>query len=222
MGGKLIVLEGTDGSGKATQAKLLKEALEKKGFSVEMADFPQYGNYSARFVEKYLNGDYGSAEQVGPYKASMFYTIDRYDASFKIKKWLEQGKIVISNRYTSASKGHQAGKLSKEEREKFFEWLDNLEYGIFQIPIPNLVIFLHMPPEIGQKLVGKKEKRSYTEKTHDLHEADLEHLKKSEEAFLQAADKHDNWTKIDCFKGNEPLPIKEIHEMILKEIEKII
>ena len=133
--GKFIVIDGTDGSGKGTQTKILVKRLENLGYDVAMADFPQYGQASAGLVEQYLNGNYGTAEEVGPYKASIFYACDRYDASFKIRKWLEEGKIVISNRYVTANMGHQGGKISnRKKRKKYFDWLYELEYKIFNIP----------------------------------------------------------------------------------------
>ncbi len=104
--GKLIVIDGTDGSGKATQTNLLVEKLKQKNYDVEIADFPQYGLRSSALVEDYLNGKFGTAKEVGPYRASIFYACDRYAASFKIKKWLEQRRIVICNRYVSANQGH--------------------------------------------------------------------------------------------------------------------
>ncbi|MBU4493296.1 MAG: thymidylate kinase, partial [Nanoarchaeota archaeon] len=107
MKGKFIVIAGTDGSGKATQIKILVKRLKDKGYEVEIADFPQYGKKSAALVEEYLNGKFGLAEEVGPYRASIFYACDRYAASFKIKEWLDEGKIVVSNRYVSANVGHQ-------------------------------------------------------------------------------------------------------------------
>ena len=107
MKGKLIVLCGTDGSGKATQAELLAERLKKEGHDVEVVDFPNYGEKSAALVEMYLNGDFGTAEEVGPYRASVFYAVDRYASSKKMKKWLDEGKIIVSNRYVSANIGHQ-------------------------------------------------------------------------------------------------------------------
>src|SRR5947209_1104297 len=105
--GKFIVIEGTDGSGKTTQLNLLVERLRKEKKKIETADFPQYDNFSGAFVAKYLRGEYGTADEVGPYRGSIFYAVDRYDKSFEIRKWLEAGKIVLSNRYVSANMGHQ-------------------------------------------------------------------------------------------------------------------
>jgi len=136
--GKFIVLDGTDGCGKATQTKLLVDRLRKEGNSVFMLDFPQYGERSAALVEDYLNGKFGSAEEVGPYRASIFYACDRFAASREARSKIENGEICISNRYVSANMGHQSGKIANlEERDKFLAWLENLEYRIFGIPRPD-------------------------------------------------------------------------------------
>ena len=160
MKGKLIVICGTDGSGKGTQVELLYERLKKEGYPVKITDFPQYGNKSAGMVEEYLNGKFGSAEEVGPYRGSIFYACDRYAASFDMKKWLDKGGIIISNRYVSANKGHQMSKIKDvKERIKYLDWLDNLEYEIFGIPKEDMNFLLYVPPEVGQMLVDKKGKR---------------------------------------------------------------
>jgi len=223
MKGIFIVIDGTDGSGKATQTNLLVEKLKKEGYEVETADFPQYGQKSAALVEEYLNGKFGTAEEVGPYRASIFYAADRYEASFKIRKWLKEGKIVVSNRYVSANMGHQAGKIKDlKERDKFLEWLDNLEYTIFGIPRPNKNILLYMPPEIGQELVDKKGERKYIEgKKKDIHEADLNHLKDAAEAYKYVAEKY-SWIVIDCAPDNKLKSIEDIHEIVYREVKKLV
>jgi len=122
-----------------------------------MADFPRHGQRSATLVDDYLTGMFGTAEEVGAYRASVFYACDRYAASMEMKQWLEEGKIVVSNRYVSANMGHQAGKIKDlAEVDKFLLWLENLEYEIFQIPKPDATILLYMPVDIGQQLVDKK------------------------------------------------------------------
>ena len=160
--GKFIVIDGTDGSGKATQAGLLAEKIKKENFSVELADFPQYGQKSAGLIEEYLNGKYGTAADVGPYRGSIFYACDRYDASFKIKKWLNEDKIVVSNRYVTANMAHQGGKIKNaEDRKKYFNWLNDLEYEIFNIPKPDINIILHVDAAIAQKLVDKLKRAGF-------------------------------------------------------------
>ncbi len=221
--GKFIVIDGTDGSGKATQTKLLVEKLTKVGQPVKMIDFPRYGEKSAGLVEEYLNGKYGSANEVGPYRGSIFYACDRYAASFEIKKWLAEGNIVISNRYVSSNMGHQAGKIKNlAARDEFLDWLDNLEYNIFQIPRPDLTILLFMPPEIGQQLVDKKGHRDYVGgKKRDIHEADLQHLIDAASAYKYVADKY-GWITISCAPNNNLAKIEDINEQLWQEVKKII
>lgn len=219
MKGKFIVIEGTDGSGKGTQVHLLVKRLKEEGKEVEMVDFPQYDSPSSYFVAKYLRGEYGTAEEVGPYRGSLLYALDRYDKSFDIKKWLQEGKYVIANRYVSANMGHQAGKIDNlQERDTYLEWLDNLEYGMLNIPRPDQTIFLFVPPEIGQKMVDHKNARSYTNgKERDIHEADLEHLHKASQAYFYVAEKY-GWTTLECVKDGVMLSREDIHEKIYKAI----
>ncbi len=224
--GLLIVLDGLDGSGKGVQTKLLIDRLRKDNLEVEMADFPQYGNWSSAFVEKYLRGEFGSLQEISAKKASLFFALDRYAASFKIKQLLLDGKIVISNRYVSANKGHQLGKLSAEdERKHFLSWVNEMEYSILGIPIPHLTFFLHMKPDIGQRLVDQKQERSYTQGLkRDIHEADLNHLKNAERAFLFCLknDPIENWQHIICFENDEPRAVESIHEEIYEKVKKLL
>jgi len=220
MSGKLIVIDGTDGSGKGTQTDLLIAKLKSEGFKVEKADFPRYGNRSATLVEEYLNGKFGSADEVGPYRASIFYACDRYAASFEIKNWLNEDKIVVSNRYVSANMGHQTGKIQDfTERDKFLDWVQNLEFNIFQIPKPDINVLLYMPPEIGQKLVDQKGVRDYIGgDRRDIHEDDLNHLKRAADAFAYVADKY-NWININCAPNGNLLTIEEVHNLLWDKIK---
>lgn len=220
--GRFIVIDGTDGSGKTTQFKLLKEVLETEGYDVETADFPQYGQKSAGAVEEYLNGKYG---QVNPHAGSVLYAVDRFDASFKIREWLAKGKIVLTNRYVTANAGHQGGKIEDEaERIKFFKWLDNLEYTIFGIPKPDLNVILHVPAEIAQRLVDKKETkmREYAKgKKRDLHEADLNHLKNAERVYLEISKLFPNTKLVECMNGGTLMTVQEIHNRIWELVRRI-
>jgi dTMP kinase len=222
--GKFIVIDGTDGSGKTTQTTLLLETLRLSGFEVEMADFPQYGKKSAGLVEEYLNGKYG---QVNAYAASIFYAVDRFDASFKIREWLDNGKIVISNRYVTANAGHQGGKISDDgERIKYFKWLDNLEYNTFGIPKPDLNIILHVPAEISQQLVDKKDAsmRTYAEgenKKRDMHEADLNHLQNAERAYLEIANLFPNTKLVECTADGKLMSPKAVHNKVWELVRRI-
>ena len=221
--GTFIVIDGTDGSGKATQTKLLIDRLRSEGREVMELDFPQYGKPSASFVEKYLRGEYGTADEVGPYRGSIFYALDRYDKSFEVKKWLAEGKTVVSNRYVSANMGHQTGKIKgKKGRDAFLEWLFDLEFNIFGIPKPDKVILLYMPPEIGQRLVDKKGARAYIKgKKRDVHEADLAHLKNAADAYAYVAKKY-KWGIVNCVEKGEILSREAIHGKLWNVVKKLV
>lgn len=221
--GRLIVIDGTDGSGKKTQAEILVDRLKKEGFDVEIADFPRYGERSAALVEDYLDGKFGSAKDVGPYRASIFYACDRYAASFKMREALQQGKIVVCNRYASSNMGHQAGKIKDIiEREKFLTWLDDLEFNIFSIPKPDLNILLYVPPEKGQELASKKWNSAYVRgDSKDIHEQDLDHLKEAAESYMYVAKKF-GWTIIDCMQGTQLLAIDSVSELIWEKVAPLL
>lgn len=220
--GKLIVIDGTDGSGKATQTKLLLQTLQTEGYGAATTDFPQYGSKSAGPLEEYLNGKYG---QVNPRAASIFYAIDRFDIAKTMQQWLNEGKVVVSNRYVTANAGHQGGKISdKAERIKFFKWLDDLEYGIFGVPKPDLNIILHVPAELAQKLVDKKQPaaRKYANgKKRDLHEADLKHLQNAESAYLEIAKLFPNTKLVECVENGQLLPPRQIHNKVWELVRRI-
>jgi len=202
--GKLIVIEGTDGTGKATQAKLLLERLLQAGYRAELIDFPQYNKKSAGLVEEYLEGKYGEANEVDPYVASMFYAVDRYDASQKMKRWLDSGKIIIANRYVTSSMAHQGGKLGiKLERQTFYDWLNNLEYQLFKIPKPDAIFVLHAPAELAQGLAQKRNTAEWHGKTNDIHEGNLDHLEHSERIYLEIAGLYNNIKIVNCTRDGE-------------------
>ncbi len=223
MKGKLIVIDGTDGSGKATQTKILLDRLEQEGVKTASFDFPQYGKKSAGLVENYLNGKYGTAENVGAYRASLFYACDRYDASFEIQKALEAGKTIITNRYVSANLGHQMAKIQDaQERKTFMHWLYDMEYNIFGIPKPHLQIILHVTPEISQQLVDTKGHRDYVGGAkRDIHEADINHLRAAEKAYVEIAALSD-FTLIECVENNHILSREAIAQRIWQTIHPFL
>lgn len=222
--GLFIMLEGTDGSGKSVQTELLLNRFKKENRDVVEISFPQYGAPSAKMVEAYLNGEFGTAEEVGPYRASIFYAIDRYAASKKIRQWLDEKKIVIANRYVGSNMGHQGGKIKDQnERKKYFDWNYNLEYHIFGIPKPDVSLILHVTPEISQQLVDKKAEREYLKgKKRDIHEDDLKHLRDAEQAYVEIARTYTDFKLIECVKNNKILPLEEIHKKIWNYIQKFI
>lgn len=218
--GLFIVLEGADGSGKTTQFNLLTERLRAVGYDVEIFDFPRYDQNSSHFVKKYLNGEYGPASNINPYTASLFYALDRYEAASEIRKALEAGKIVLSNRYVGSNMAHQGSKFSSEaEQRGFFVWNDSLEFQLLGIPRPNLNIFLRVPAEISFKLVGRKARRAYTAKPRDEHEADLQHLQRAVATYDSMCRLFPrDFIAIDCVQGGRLLSILTINERIWRLI----
>ncbi|MFH0906601.1 MAG: deoxynucleoside kinase [archaeon] len=221
--GKLIVIDGTDGSGKTTQFELLKKAIVSKGYQIESMHFPQNGHKSAGLVEEYLSGKYGNANEVDPYTASVFYAVDRYDASFKIRDWLSSGKLVLLDRYIQANMGHQSGKIkNKISRDKYLDWLYNLEFNIFNIPKPDLVIILSVDPKKSISLIKERNKKDGLKKDRDIHE-NLEHIKQAYEGYIFSAKKY-NWKIINCVDklGNlrtiEDIS-KEVYDIVIKELK---
>jgi len=224
MSSLFIQVEGTDGSGKTLQTTLLAERLKEDGHSVQEISFPQYGSPSAKMIEQYLNGELGSVDEISAKQASILYAIDRWAASKKITSWIAEGAIVIANRYVASNMGHQGGKIRDEkEREAFFDWEHELEYSLFGIPKPDITLFLHVTPEISQKLVDKKEARDYLNgKTRDIHEDDLMHLRHAEEAYLHLVNKFDDFHHITCVKENAMLSPEKIHTQIYKHVSQFI
>jgi thymidylate kinase/thymidylate synthase ThyX len=222
--GTFIVIEGSDGSGKGTQFKLLVERLQAEGYEVATFDFPQYSKESSYFVREYLNGRYGSAEEVGPYTGSLFYALDRYEAAPHIRKALEEGKVVLANRFVGSNMAHQGTKFDHaEERRGYFIWLDNLEFQMLKIPRPTTSIVLRVPAEIAQSLVDQKDTRDYTDKKRDLHEQDLQHLQRAVEVYddlCQLFPK--DFSRIDCVRGGKLLTIPTVHDLIWEKVRPLL
>ena len=222
--GAFLVLEGTDGSGKGTQFERLVTRLRETGYDVATFDFPQYDEPSSYFVKEYLNGEYGTTNEVGPYTGSLFYALDRFQASKQISEALAAGKVVLANRFTGSNMAHQGTKFQhSEERRGYFIWLDNLEFEMLHIPRPDKSFVLRVPAETAQQLVDKKDNRTYTDKKRDIHEADLAHMQKSVEVYddlCQLFPK--DFTRIDCVRDGKLLDIDTIHEILWRTIEPLL
>lgn len=214
--GKLIVLDGIDGSGKSTQLLLLENTLKAEGFAVEKIHFPRHGAPTAFLVDQYLKGAY---KDLNPYAASIFYAVDRFDASSVIKNWLSEGKIVISDRYVTANAGHQGCRIVDEaERLKFFKWLDHLEHHIFGLPKPDLNVILNMPYLPAHKLLNS---RSSLKEKKDIHEKSLTHLRLAQGVYLQLAQLFPNTKLVECVEGKNILPPQEVHNKVWELVRRI-
>lgn len=217
--GKMIVIEGLDGSGKSTQANLLKEYLNSKGIETYTLDLPFYNDPSSTLVKMYLGGELGDKpSDVNAYAASTFYAVDRY-ASFK-KHWEKEynsDKITVANRYTTSNASHQMTKLSESEWDSYLDWLFDFEYNKIGVPEPDLVIYLEMPVEISQKLLSKRYQGDENKK--DVHERDVEYLVSCHKAAAYASEKL-GWEIIHCGKDGEPLPLDVISQMVIDTVER--
>ncbi|MBI4276712.1 thymidylate kinase [Candidatus Uhrbacteria bacterium] len=214
--GKLIIIDGSDGTGKATQTTMLVARLRREGHHVKMMDFPRYGKKSASLVEEYLNGKFGTAKEVGPYRSSIFFAVDRYAASPTIRRALDHSRIVIANRYVTSSMAHRGGEIQNvRDRRQFFRWLDDLEFGIFGIPRPDLTIVLHVPAHIAQTLIDQKTSRAYIHgKKRDIHEADLRHLKAATETYRDIVRTFTKIKSVECVDRGRLLTPAEVHARI--------
>ena len=219
--GRLIVIEGLDGSGKSTQLELLPKNLLKKGIDSRTVSFPDYESDSSALVKMYLGGRFGTSPgDVNGYAASLFYAVDRY-ASFKTTwgQYYSDGGTVISGRYTTSNAVHQTSKLPESEWKAFLDWLYDLEYNRVAIPKPDKVIFLDMPIEVSQKLLSHR--YSGDEAKKDIHESDTEYLNRCRQAAMFTA-KYSGWTIIPCSKDGEPRSIDDIANDVLQEALKVL
>ena len=221
MKGKLIVFEGTDGSGKATQAKLLCRRLEQEGVAYREIDFPRYGKPSAAMVEEYLQGNLGkNAGDVNAYAASVFYAVDRY-ASYK-QDWggfYESGGLVVADRYTTSNAVHQASKLPDGERVAYLNWLFDLEYGRMGLPEPDLVVYLDMPTEITERMMRRRESDTGTHA--DIHEQDTAYLRRCRASAGEVA-RLCGWTVIHCAAGDAPRTVEDIHGEVWQRVWELL
>lgn len=213
--GKLIVIDGTDGSGKATQCRLLIKALKKTGFKVKFIDFPRYAtSFHGRIVGRFLKGEFGNPSEINPYLASMAYALDRLTARREINGWLEAGNLVVCNRYTSASLAHQTARMPQAKRKQFLDWLYEMEYKKHKIPKEDLVVFLHVPVKTSQKLLKKRGEI-------DLADVDLKHQQEALKMYLYLTKKFQHWVKIDCVDQKGKLKsVRGIHQLILAALKK--
>ena len=212
--GAFFVIDGTDGSGKATQTKRLVERLRLEGFEVETIAFPKYGDRSCGPVEKYLAGDYGASTDVNARAASILFAVDRFDASFQIKQWLSEGKVVVADRYVGSNMAHQGQKIADfAERHSYLAWNDDLEHNIFGIPRPTLNMVLSVSVDTAMELAAKGAKEK-TKVEGDIHEADRAHIEASINTYREITEHFPNFHLIDCAPDGSLRGIEDIHQDI--------
>ena len=219
--GRLIVIEGLDGSGKSTQLELLPKSLANMGIDCRTVSFPSYESNSSALVKMYLGGEFGEKpDDVNGYAASTFFAVDRY-ASYKTNwgKYYDNGGTVIAGRYTTSNAVHQTSKLPETDWESFLEWLYEFEYVKIGIPKPDLVIFLDMPTDVSQKLLLKRYDGNETKK--DIHERDKEYLDHCRNAAIFTA-KYSGWKIVPCAKNGEPRSVADIQGDIVTLVKEIL
>jgi dTMP kinase len=215
----LIAIDGIDGSGKGTQTKLLFEYLSSLGKKVDLVSFPQYSSFFGTMVGEYLNGAFGTLEQVDPKVAALLFAMDRKDYFDKHEL---TGDIILCDRYVPSNIGHQAGRVSRGKRDAFVSWLEELEFNINGIPKPDLSILFDISVENSAFQVAKKQKRDYTDLTHDIHEQDRAYLTDVREYFLSLGEK-DNYVLIDCEDGQGGVrPIEEIFDQVKDLVDSLL
>lgn len=215
--GKLIVIDGGDGSGKTTQSELLMAYLREHNVPVKGFDFPRYyRSFHGKMVGRFLAGEFGKLDDVSPYLASLAYALDRAAAKEEMDTWLSHGGTIISNRYATSNMAHQGARLPEDQRKDFLDWIDELEYKVHKIPREDIVIYLHVPWAMGMELTGKKGERGYLNgKKADIAEADLSHRQEAEKMYLALAKKRRHWVLIECVENGIMLSKETIHAKIL-------
>ncbi len=264
--GKLIVIEGIDGSGKTVQTQMLVKRLLEEGLQVQMTDFPQYGkSFFGNMIERYLKGEFGwpqelkdhlkkypirsgtthtsnlasseasgkdlcsevgesTPDEVNPYLSSLLYAGDRWEMKDRMNKWLEEGNIIISNRYVCSNMAHQGAKINDDgERDEFFKWLDELEHKKYTIPEPDLIIYLHVPIEVSQELIkiNAQKEQGFKSKI-DMHEKDVGYLRRVQNVYTNLARENNKWSMIDCLENSEISSKEKISEKVWDIVIKVV
>jgi dTMP kinase len=211
----LTVIEGIDGSGKGTQAKRLHTRLLESGAKAELLSFPRYDQtVFGKAVGDFLNGRFGELNQVSPFLASLLYAGDRFESRQVIRDALANNDVVVCDRYVPSNIAHQAAKCSRKETAELVRWVQTIEYHIFELPQPDVVVLLDLPAEKAQQLIAQKAARTYTDKAADLHETDTEYLQNVRSAYQRLADHESGWSRIDCWDGDTLMSIDDVNDRI--------
>jgi dTMP kinase len=221
--GLLITIEGIDGSGKHTQAKLLEHSLVAMGHSVFFTGYPQYDSWFGEMIGKFLNGDLGSLESVDPRFAALLYAGDRFESKVQLEEALNEGKLVLSDRYVGSNLAHQVARAPIGQRPELLRWIEHLEYSIYGMPRENLILYVRVPPAEAQKLVSQKSERSYTTAKQDLLESSIGHLEEAAEMYDMLS-RSRPWATIQCFdalRGSMRLP-EEISAEMLEAVQTVL
>ena len=218
----LIVIEGIDGSGKGTQAQALTERLRAIGRTVELLSFPRYRDtLFGHAIGEFLNGRFGQLNEVHPFLASVLYAADRFESKGVLLDALNRCDVVVCDRYVPSNLAHQGAKLDGAERHDLLRKIQQIEFGIFGLPRPQLIVLLDVPVAIAQKNIASKKKRSYTDKAADLQEADTEYLHRVRDVYQHLATTEPNWLRVDSVAADEQRPINDIADEMFQLVTAV-
>lgn len=223
MKGVIVTIEGSDGSGKKTQARLLIERAKKEGYKTEALSFPDYTSFWGKVIGLYLKGNLGSLGEIDPKHAAMLYALDRLDSKDKILKWMAEGKNIIFDRYIESNYGHQAGKFKGKAREDMVKWIYDIEVVKFGLPPSTIVIYLDLPVEYSLKAMEGRQRGYLSKGEKDIHESDKQHLIDTQETYKMVAKRNKNWFVINCLdaKNQRRTPedlAEEIWELVKPQL----
>lgn len=219
----LIVIEGIDGSGKGTQAQQLTERLTAAGRRVRLLSFPRYREtLFGHAIGDFLNGRFGKLDEVHPFLASVLYAADRFESKAVLADALQQSDIVVCDRYVPSNLAHQGAKLDGEARDELLRTIERIEFEVFSLPRPSLVVLLDVPVEIAQRNIAAKKPRSYTDKAADLQEADATYLQRVRDVYLQLAASGPNWQRVESVRSGEQRSIGEIGDEIFSRVSAAV
>lgn len=219
--GKLIVFEGGDGSGKGTQSRLLAGYLSTHSIRHTSLDFPQYDSFYGQIVAQFLRGEFGELEVVSPYLAALTFALDRYAVKADIVSKLNEGYIIVANRYVTSNIAHQGSKFDDEtKRNTFIQWVEELEYDYHGLPHEDLVIYLRMPSEVSANLTKQKGARSYLGNKKDIQEENDEYRNMTHDMYTTLAERSDHWVIIDCIKNGTIRSKEDIHKEVVNTLQK--
>ncbi len=218
--GKFIVIEGIDGSGKRTQLDLLARALVQCGHDLSQVSFPNYNGFFGKLVARFLNGEFGALDSVDPHFAALLYAGDRLESKPALESALAGGKMLLSDRYIASNLAHQGSRVPPAKLDEFLAWLRRLEYEIYGLPMEDLVVYLRVPFVHAHRLVASKNAREYTDKKHDIQEANLAHLEAASRVYDELS-RQPNWVRVECFDAthNALRSPESIHNEVLSAVE---
>lgn len=218
----LIDIEGIDGSGKATQSARLHQRLLEAGQHAALISFPRYeATLFGKAIGDYLNGRFGSLQDVSPFLVSLLYAGDRFESRLRLRKMMAENDAVVLDRYVASNIAHQGAKADGDERAEVIEWIRRIEFEVFDLPRPDVVVLLDVPSEQAQRLIAKKQSRSYTDKPSDLQESDTGYLERVREIYLDLATRLPEWHTIQCCQsGGGVRPVEQIAEDVWRVLQE--